>query len=136
MNSKKNSNKVNIDRNHQKKNHKNETVMFVDFDCDVDNDDFSTINDENNDRSNDNSDCDNDDYIDNDSDSDFNSIAVFDENLNIDDDCNVESEETRTFLYQHFIIIIVVNETSERFNLVFMKIILLHIKEKNNNSWV
>lgn len=112
--------------------------MLVDSDCDVDNNDYSsTTNDESSSRSNDDdNDSDSDSHNDNDSDNGFDSIDIYDKGLNTDDDCDARSKETRTFLYRHFIIIIVVNETSRRPSFVFMKVTLLHIKEENNNPRV
>ncbi len=52
----------------------------------------------------------------NDSDNDFDSLYDYSKNCDIDDDCNAELEETRSFLYCHFIISIVVNRTSKKPN--------------------
>ena len=83
-----------------------------------------------------NSDSDNDSNYDNENEhnSDFNLNYVNDENRDTHDDCDVELKEIRSFLYRHFIISIVVNETRKKSNLVFMMIILLHIKQEDNNS--
>ena len=95
-----------------------DTVMIIDFNYEVDSD-LDRINND----------------IDNNNNSKFSSLYTDDKSNDIDDDCDVEFEETQTFLYQHFIIIIiVVNETLKKLNFIFMKITLLHIKEKNNNS--
>ena len=110
-----------IDRDHHKK-------CYDDCDCEVD-DNINMINHENNDNDNDNNYDDEKKY-----DSDFNLSYVDDENRDIDDDYDVEFEKTRSFLYRHFIINIVVNEISKKFNFVFMKITLFYIKEKDNNS--
>lgn len=70
----------------------------------------------------------------NSNDSDFDSLYNYSENCDIDDDCNAKLEETRLFLYCYFIVSIVVNRTSRKPNLIFMKTTLLHIKKKDKNS--
>lgn len=104
------------------------TAMIINSECKFDND-FNTACDD---------DSNNDFSIvwENDSDSDFCSIYNSDdeENDDTDDECNAESEKTRTFLYEHFIIIIVSHSIFEKPNIVFMKATLLHIKGEDNNS--
>ncbi len=48
------------------------------------------------------------------------------------------STETRSFLYQHFTIYIVLSSILEKFNMIFMKITLLHTKDEDNHScmWI
>ena len=50
-----------------------------------------------------------------------------------DDDCDGGPEETRTFLYRHFTITIVANETPRKLDLVFMKATVLQTKGEDNN---
>ncbi len=75
-----------------------------------------------------------DDDLDNNNDSDFDSSCDYIEDCKTNDNCYVELEETRSFLYCHFFISIIVNQIAKKSNLVFMKTILLHIKEEDNNS--
>ena len=70
---------------------------------------------------------------DSDSDSDSDSLYSYKKNSDIDNDCNAEFKVTRLFLYCHFTINIVVNRTSGKSNLIFIKATLLYTKEKNNN---
>lgn len=110
--------------------------MAIDSDCEVDNV-TSTTSDENSDSdSNSNNYSQND--KDSDSDGDSSSMDAYDEDLDTDDDCDAGPEKTRTFLYWHFTIFIIANETPEKANLIFMKATLLHIKGEDNNSrmWV
>lgn len=102
--------------NHVKSNCDGDTIMSIDATCHVDGN-FNTIQDS-----------------DSDSDNDSSSLYNCDENSNIDDNCDAKSKETWSFLYRHFIISIVVNQTFGKFNLVFMKTTLLHIKGEDNNS--
>jgi len=69
-------------------------------------------------------------------DSDSDSSLVYPTNNNdgdTDDDCGAGPEETRAFLYRHFTIIIVPNETPGKPNMVFMKVTLRHTKGEDNN---
>jgi hypothetical protein len=75
-----------------------------------------------------------DDDSDDNSDSDFDSSCDYNENCETNDDCYVGLEETRSFLYRHFFISIIANQIAKKSNLVFMKTILLYIKEEDNNS--
>jgi len=67
------------------------------------------------------------------SDSDFDSLDNYSEDGEANDDCNAGLEETRSFLYRHFTISIVANQTTKKPNLVFMKTTLLHTKGEDNN---
>jgi hypothetical protein len=67
------------------------------------------------------------------SDSDFDSLDNYSEDGETNDDCNAGLEETRSFLYRHFTISIVANQTTKKPNLVFMKTTLLHTKGEDNN---
>lgn len=69
-------------------------------------------------------------------DSDSDSSLVYPTNNNdgdTDDDCGAGPEKTRAFLYRHFTIIIVPNETPGKPNMVFMKVTLRHTKGEDNN---
>lgn len=70
---------------------------------------------------------------DSDSDSDSGSLYNCDKDCDTDDDCDVGSEETRSFLYRHFTISIVANQTPGKPNLVFIKATLLYTKGEDNN---
>ena len=61
-----------------------------------------------------------------DSDSDSGSLYDCDEECDTDDYFDARPEATRSFLYRHFTISIVANQTPEKTNLVFMKATLLH----------
>ena len=128
MNNRKDPGKVELDRGHRQERHNEDIVMPVDSGCDVDDNvnDSSTTNDQSSNLSNDNG-------SDSDSDSDSGSINIYDEGSSTDDDCNAGPEMTWTFMYRHFIIIIVANETPGKPNLVFMKATLLHTKGEGNN---
>ena len=117
MNDRKASNIIKFDRDYHKK-------CYDHFDCEVDNN-INMTHHENNDNDNDSNYNSEDEHN-----SDFSLSYANDENRDIDDDCDVEFEKTRSFLYRHFIISIVVNEIREKFNLVFIKITLLHVKKK------
>ena len=120
MNKRKGSGTVNVGRGHRKKCRRDDTVTLVDSGYDVKDDgDFSMTNGESSD---------------NDSDSDSGSVGVCDEDFNTDDDCDAGSEKMRAFLYRHFPIIIVANETPGRPNLVFIKTTLLHTKGEDHNA--
>ena len=67
------------------------------------------------------------------SDSDSGSLYHCDEDCDTDDDCDAGPEKTQSFLYRHFTISIVANQTPGKPNLVFMKATLLHIKGEDNN---
>lgn len=79
------------------------------------------------------SDSGNDNDNDSDSDSESSSVYADDRYSDTDDDCDAGPEETRSFLYRHFTIIIVANGTLGKPNLVFMKATLLHTKGEDNN---
>lgn len=78
-------------------------------------------------------DSDSDNDNDSDSDSESSSVYADDRDSDTDDDCDAGLEETRSFLYRHFTIIIVANGTPGKPNLVFMKATLLHTKGEDNN---
>ncbi len=101
--------------NHVKSSCDGDTVMSIDAACHVDGD-FNTTSDS-----------------DSDSDSDSGSLYNCDEDSDTDDDCDAGPEETRSFLYRHFTISIVANQTPGKPNLVFMKATLLHTKGEDNN---
>jgi len=103
---------------HRKKRCEGDALMAVDSGCDV-NSDTSTVSDEI-------SDSDSKYDSESDQDSDCSSVFANDKDLDTDDDCDAGLEETRSFLYRHFIIGIVANEILEKPNLVFMKATLLH----------
>ena len=71
-----------------------------------------------------------------DSDSDSGCLYNCDEDCDTDDDCDAGPEATRSFLYRHFTISIVANQTPGKPNLVFMKATLLHTKGEDNNRRV
>ena len=102
------------------------TAFSDDSCCDLDDDntDSDTTDDESSNSSNGNG---------SDSDSSFGSTSICEKDVNTDDECDAGPERTRTFLYRHFAIIIVANETLGELNLVFMKATLLHTKGEDNN---
>jgi len=105
----------------------NNIDMNADRDCKF-NSDFSTAYDGDS-NSNPSTACEND------SDSDFSLVYPINNNdSDTDDNCGAGPEKTQAFLYQHFTIIIVFNETSRKPNMVFMKVTLRHIKGEDNNS--
>ena len=67
------------------------------------------------------------------SDSDLSLNNNIAENCDIDNKCTAEFEETRSFLYQHFTIYIVLSFIFEKLNTIFTKITLLYIKDKDNH---
>lgn len=73
---------------------------------------------------------DNDTDSDSESASEFSSVYADNRSSDTDDDCDAGSEETLSFLYRYFTIIIVANRNPGKPNLVFMKATLLHTKEK------
>ena len=101
---------------HMKTKRSCNTVMVIDSGCEVDSDPGRISDD-----------------VDNNSDSELSSIYADDRGSDTDDDCDAGPEETRTFLYRHFTITIVANETPGKPNLVFMKATLLHTKGEDNN---
>lgn len=129
--SRKGSGEVKIARGRRRKCYDDDTVMPIDSGCEID-DDSSTTNDENSDCDSDSSN-DSGSIIDSGSNSDISSIDAPDEDLDTDDGYDAGPEKTRTFLYRHFTIIIVANETPGKPNLVFMKATLLHTKGEDNN---
>ncbi len=72
----------------------------------------------------------------NNSDSNFDLFYNYNKNCETDNNCYTELEETRLFLYCYFTISIIVNQIAEKSNLIFIKIIVLYIKEENNNSQI
>jgi len=52
----------------------------------------------------------------------------------IDDDFDAGLEETRSLLWRHITFIIVLNSISEKLNILFVKVMLIHIKEEDNCS--
>lgn len=103
-----------------------EPVTVVDPDCTVDSNSSTAYDGD--------SDSDSSTACENDSDSDSSSVYHPDvDDCETDDDCGAGPETTRAFLYRHFTITIVPNETSGRPNMVFMKATLLHTKGEDNN---
>lgn len=120
---------------HTKTERDRDVVMAVDSGCEVDIDPSRICGDDSDsdrDSASDN-DSDNDPDSDSDSTSEFSSVYADDRDSDTDDDCDAGSEETRSFLYRHFTIIIVANGTPGKPNLVFMKATLLHTKGEDNN---
>lgn len=97
--------------NHVKGSCDGDTVMSMDAACNIDGDSNATW----------------------DSDSDSGSLYNCDEDCDTDDDSDAGSEKTRSFLYRHFTISIVANQTPGKPNLIFMKATLLHTKGEDNN---
>ena len=121
-----------VDGGHRTKTeHDCDVVMAMDSGCEVDIDP-SRICGNDSDSASDN-DGDNDTDSDSESASEFSSVYADDRDSDTDDDCDAGSEETRSFLYRHFTIIIVANENPGKPNLVFMKATLLHTKGEDNN---
>jgi len=117
---------MNADRNMQ---HKciDDIVMIINSDCKFNNDFSTAYNGDSN--SNLSTACEND------SNSNFSLMYPINNNdSDTDDNCGAGPEKTQAFLYQHFIIIIVLNETLRKPNMVFMKVTLCHIKGEDNNS--
>ncbi len=128
------------------------TIAAVDSGCDVDSNNSTTSdktreNDNDSDSENEN---DNDSDSDNDGDSDSDNGSDSDdgywsgsdddgesttdgEDLDTDDECDAGPEVTRSFLYRHFTIVIVANETPGKPNIVFMKATLLHTNGEDNH---
>ncbi|KAL9134380.1 MAG: hypothetical protein Q9175_004440, partial [Cornicularia normoerica] len=94
--------------NDPKRKRVSDPVMIVDPDCIVDSDSSTA--------------CENN------GDSDSSSVYLPD-----DDDYGAGPEKTRAFLYRHFTIAIVPNETPGKPNMVFMKATLLYTKGEYNN---
>lgn len=137
FNNEKSSNEVKSNEsNNVKKSHKSDIVIIVDFDCEINKNFYLIFDcDDNND-----SDfnlifhCDKNCDIDNNNNDNSNLIYNRNKNCNIDDNYNTRSKETRSFLYQHYIISIIANSTPKKFNLVFMNVTLLYTKKKDNYS--
>ena len=101
------------------------TVMVIDSGCEVDSDPGRISDDD--------SENDSDNDSDSNSESESSSIYADDMDSDTNDDCDAGPEETRSFLYRHFTITLVANETLGKPNLVFMKATLLHTKGEDNN---
>ena len=106
-----------------------DVVMAMDSGCEADSDPTKICGID----SDSDSDSDSDNDNDNDSDSESSSVYADDRDSDTDDDCDAGPEETRSFLYRHFTIIIVANGTPGKPNLVFMKATLLQTKGEDNN---
>ncbi len=104
-----------------------DVIMAIDSGCEVDSDP-SRIGDDDSDN-----DSESDSDSDINSDSESGTIYADDRDSDTDDDCNAGPEETRSFLYRHFTIIIVANQNPGKPNLVFMKATLFHTKGEDNN---
>ncbi len=127
-------------------NREDDILMIVDSDCEVDSKLIRVYDHDDEGYSDSNtaydSDSDNDSNTtydgDDDSDSDLSLRNNIDENCDTDDECTAEFEETRSFLYRHFTIYIVLSSIFGKLNTIFTKITLLHIKDEDNNSrmWV
>jgi len=123
-------------------NREDDTLMIVDSDCGVDSKPIRVYDHDDEDYSDSNtaydSDSDNDSNTaydgDDDSDSDLSLRNNIDEDCDTDDECTAESEETRSFLYRHFTIYIVLSSIFGKPNTIFTKITLLHTKGEDNNS--
>lgn len=114
--------------NDPKRKRVRDPVMVVDPDCMADSD-SSTAYDSDSDSNSDSSTA-----CENDSDSDSRSVYLpEDDDGDTDDDCGAGPEKTRAFLYRHFTIAIVPNETPGKPNMVFMKATLLQTKGEDNN---
>ena len=140
------SNTTTIEDHHMNSNREENTLMIVDSDCEVDSKLIRHHDHDDEDYSDSNiaydSDSDNDSNTtyddDDDSGSDLSLRNNVDEDCDTDDECTAEFEETRSFLYRHFTIYIVLSFIFEKFNMIFTKITLLHTKDKDNHScmWV
>ena len=106
---------------HRKRGRNDNTTTAVDSGCHVDGDTSSV------------SDSDSNYWSGSDHNSDSNSIYTNDEDLDTDNEYDAGPEETRSFLYRHFTISRVANETPGKPNLVFMKATLLHTKGEDNH---
>ncbi|KAL8989941.1 MAG: hypothetical protein Q9177_001280 [Variospora cf. flavescens] len=116
-----------VDGGHDTETERNrDIVMAMDSGCEADSDPTKIYGIDSD------SDSDNDNDNDSDSDSDSSSVYADDRDSDTDDDCDAGPEETRSFLYRHFTIIIVANGTPGKPNLVFMKATLLHTKGEDN----
>lgn len=105
----------------------NDIAMIINFDCKFDSDFSTAFNDDSDNNFN--------IIYKNDSDNDFSLMYHTDnDDCDINDNCDVEFKKTRAFLYRHFIIVIAFNEIFKKFNMIFMKVTLLHIKDEDNNS--
>jgi len=67
----------------------------------------------------------------NNNDNNFDSSCNYNKNCETNNNCYVKLEETRSFLYRYSFINIIVNQIAKKFNLIFIKTILLYIKEEN-----
>jgi len=121
-------------------NCKKNTLIIVDSDCEVDSKPTRLYNYNNKDYSDSNttynSNSDNDSNTTyNNSDNSGSNLSLrknVDKNCNIDNKCTAESEETRSFLYRHFTIYIVLSSTLGKSNTIFTKITLLYTKDEDN----
>ena len=103
-----------------------ESAMAVDSDCKIDSDSNTAYDGD--------SDSDSSTACESDDDSDSSSVYYpDDDDCDTDDDCGAGPEKTRAFLYRHFTIIIVPNQTPGKPNMIFMKATLLHTKGEDNN---
>ena len=122
-------------------NRKEDTLMIVNFDCEVDSkptrlhdhddEDYSDSDTAYDSDNNNDSNTAYDDDSDSDDDLSLRNNIV--EDCGTDDECTAGSEETRSFLYRHFTIYVVLNSTPGKPNTVFTKITLLHTKGEDNN---
>ncbi len=71
-----------------------------------------------------------------DSDDDDNDSTDYDSESDndIDDDFDANLEKTRSLLWRYITFIIVLNSISEKLNILFVKIMLIHIKREDNRS--
>ncbi len=71
-----------------------------------------------------------------DSDDDDNDSTDYDSESDndIDDDFDANLEKTRSLLWRYITFIIVLNSISEKLNILFIKIMLIHIKREDNRS--
>lgn len=110
----------------------NDTLKLVDPGCEIgddekDDDDEGDSSPMTTDGKSDNgNDSDGDSDSESDYESEASSVDACDGDSYTDDECDAGPEKTRTFLYRHFTIAIVPNETPGKPNLVFMKATLLH----------
>ena len=123
-------------------NREENTLIIVDFDCEVDNKLIKLHDHDNKDYNESNIAYDSDNNNDfntiydddDDSDNDLSLRNNVDENCDTDDECTAEFKETRSFLYQYFTIYIVLSSIFEKLNTIFIKITLLYIKDEDNYS--
>jgi len=131
-----------IENHDTNSNRKENTLIIVNSNCEVDSKPtrLHNYNNENYSDSNIayNSDSDNDSNATYDDDDNNNSNLSLrnnvNENCDTNDKCIAKSKETRSFLYRHFTIYIVSSFILEKSNTIFTKITLLHTKDEDNHS--